>query len=297
MPQSVTLYLEDPLLRSARAGAHNFIAHLVAVLEQAGYRVHFAATEEVASNDGLALTHMIPPPPGGLTFRRVYHYPFWAIEPSAERWAWDVAKEAYSPDLVPKTEADKFYERWQKRLFPTAKASRQNGFVYVPLQGRLLEHRSFQSCAPIDMLRATLNADPHRPVVAALHPKERYSDVEMEALTRLAHRSPMLTLRTGGMEDMLRDCDYIVTMNSAAAFNGMFFGKPSILFAKIDFHHVALHAMPENLSAFDEVTHHAPDYPRYLWWFWQERAINAGRPDVREKIRAALRRGGWSLPT
>lgn len=293
----MTIFLDDKLRKSAASGRHNFIGHLMGLLHDEGYTVDLAAESETHRGTlGRAITHMKPPPLGGLTFRRVYHYPFWSIEPTADRWDRDVATSPFQPDLVSKPEADRLYQRWQKRLFQQAtSATSREGFVYVPLQGRLLSHRSFQTCAPLEMLFLTLRAEPEREIFAALHPKETYSDAEMDALQALTETYPRLSIRTGGMEDLLRRCDYVVTMNSAAAFNGYFFGKPCILFAKIDFHHIALKASPDDLSAFQHIATHTPDYARYLMWFWQDNAINAGRPDVRAKIRDALIRGGWPV--
>jgi hypothetical protein len=296
MRQSVTLVLEDDLRRSAMKGEHNFISHLVAVLEKGGYQTGFAAPGERVPPDSRIMTHMTAPPPGGLTFRRVYHYPFWAIEQTSERWKWHVAKTPYPAETETKEEAPRLYARWRRRLFSnSANNVTRDGYVYVPLQGRLLQHRGFQRCAPLDMLRLTLAAETSRPVIACLHPKETYSTAERTALEDLASENPRLSIRTGGMDEMLRGCDYVVTMNSAAAFNGYFFGKPCILFARIDFHHIALNAGPEDLSAFDTITDHRPGYARYLAWFWQENCINAGRPEVRDRIRAALIRGGWPM--
>ena len=297
MRQTAILYLDESLRRSARAGRHNFIGHLIAVLRESGHDVDLRPEEEAPRHQrGRAITHMRPPPPGGLCFRRVYHYPFWGIEPTSQRWDWAVAKATYSPETVPKGPADRIYTRWRSRLFPEAtEGTTQEGFVYVPLQGRLLQHRRFQSCSPLEMLSHTLVAEPDRQVIAALHPKEEYSLAEHDALRALQQVHPRLTVQTGGMEDLLRRCDYVVTMNSAAAFNGFFFGKPAILFGRIDFHHITLSASPADLTAFHRIDTHRPDYARYLWWFWQEQSINAGRPDVRDRIRAALLRGGWTL--
>ena len=47
--------------------------------------------------------------------------------------------------------------------------------------------------------------------------------------------------------------------------------------------------------AFDMAGQMRPDYARYLFWFLQRMAINAGRPEAEEKILRALRRGGWDL--
>ena len=296
MPRAVTIHLEQPLLESAREGRHNFIGLVAEVLRAAGYGIAFAPQGTPFRSDTLALTHMTPPPPGGLTFRRAYHYPFWSIETTAERWNRHVAGQPFQSETVADQPARRTYDRWRKRLFPgLTDAPRREGLIYVPLQGRLLDHRSFQSCAPMEMLSLPLAADPARDVVATLHPKETYSTAELDALHSLAARNPRLTILTGGMGDMLARCDYVVTMNSAAAFNAFFFGKPSILFAKIDFHHICLTASPQDLGAFGRIVSHAPDYALYLWWFWQENCVNAGRPDARERIRETLMRAGWSI--
>ncbi len=298
----VTFYLEDGLRQSAEAGQHNFMNLVAEVLRAAGFTVHYrpdTAAERAASatRPGYALFHMAEPTHDrALTLRRVYHYPFWAIERTARRWDWRVAQTAFPADAVPRKEADRFYRFWQNRLFGNAPdAATRDGFVYVPLQGRLLQHRSFQSCAPLDMLRAVLAHDP-RPVVAALHPKEVYSDAERAALDRLEQEIPRLTVTLGEMERWLTGCDYVATENSSAAFNGFFFGKPAVLFARADFHHIAADAArlgaEEALRAAPEVQ---PDFSGYLHWFWQQMAINAGRPEAKDKIRAALLRGGWPV--
>jgi hypothetical protein len=79
-------------------------------------------------------------------------------------------------------------------------------------------------------------------------------------------------------------------------FEGYFFGKPLILFAKSDFHHIALNVGDIGAPrAFDRVQSHTPDYAAYLFWFLQVRAINAGRPEAKKKIRDVLRNHGWPV--
>ncbi|MDF1716568.1 MAG: hypothetical protein P1U75_07855 [Antarcticimicrobium sp.] len=298
----VTFYLEDGLRQSAEAGQHNFLTLVAGVLRDAGFSIAYRPdTEEEraasAKRPDYALFHMAEPTHDrALTLRRVYHYPFWAIEPSARRWDWRVARTGFPADAVPRKEADRFYRFWQRRLFGDApeRVSR-DGYVYVPLQGRLLQHRSFQGCAPLDMLHAVL-AHTSAPVIAGLHPKESYSDKERAALDRMQRNHPRLTVATGGMERWLWGCDFTVTENSSAAFNGFFFGKPAVLFARCDFHHIAADAArmgaEEALRAAPDM---APDYAGYLHWFWQKMAINAGRPGAPERIREALLRAGWPV--
>lgn len=300
-PPVLTFYLEDGLRQSAQAGRHNFIGLVAGVARQAGYRVEYrpnsvAERLQAETRPGHALYHMDgPTAPRALIFRRVYHYPFWAIEPEPARWDWRVARTGFPAGNVPRREADRFYRFWRTRLFgDAADQARRDGFVYVPLQGRLLDRRSFQTCSPLDMLRAVLAHDRDRPVIAALHPKESYCEAELQALEALDRDSPRLTLRVGEMQRWLAGCDYVVSQNSSAAFNGFFFGKPAVLFARSDFHHIAANVVDLGVAAALEAGPQLhPDYAGYLHWVWQVMSINAGRPEAPDRIRAALARAGW----
>lgn len=292
-------YLEDGLRQSAAAGDHNFIAKVSSVLRGAGYRVEYGGNDTAdrakpMPRNSYAMFHMDGPLlDRTLTFRRVYHYPFWAIEPSNRRWDWHVARSEFPAQDVPRKAADRFYKFWRDRLFSDVPTAPQ-GFVYVPLQGRLLQHRSFQHCSPLDMLRAVLEHDPDRQIVATLHPKETYSTAEIQALDALERTNPRLTVRVAKMESMLGACDYIVTQNSSVAFDGMFFAKPSVLFAKIDFHHICANVSELSIAgAIKSAPALTPDYAGYVHWFWQKMSINAGHPDAEQHIQTALSRAGW----
>ena len=280
-------------------GQHNFIGKIVNVLGRAGFDVRYEAfgVRGVPEGQGWSMSHIKTPPDGrGLCFRRVYHYPFWQIEQSAERWAWDVAQDVFAPDPAEAKQAAWFYGYWQKRLFGEAPSrTSKDGFVYVPLQGKLLDHRPFQICSPLDMVEHCL-AQTSGPVITTLHPNERYERTERAALRKLEKTHPRLTVQTGGMENLLAGCDYVVTQNSSVAFNGYFFGKAALLFRKTDFHHIAVQADLDDLGAgFAAVQQVTPDYATYIHWFWQKNSINAGRPEAEEMIAARLRRLGWPV--
>jgi hypothetical protein len=85
-------------------------------------------------------------------------------------------------------------------------------------------------------------------------------------------------------------------MNSSVAFAGYFLKKPSVLFAGIDFHHIAANVGVLGVDgAFEAVRGMKPPYPQYLWWFLQQMSVNAGRPDAEDKIRARLAGLGWPV--
>lgn len=299
-PPKLRIYLEPGLRESAEAGAHNFISKVVEAAKKSSFSVEYRDHEYAAVGDenDYSLSHMkAPVGPNGLVFRRVYHYPFWQIDSTHERWNWRVAKSAFDPDPIEGKEANRFFGFWQKRLFDgaTDEVARE-GFVYVPLQGRLTEHRSFQSCSPLQMIEHCLEHDPVRKIIATLHPKEIYTENELEAVEQLCSRHHRLEVRTGEMVPLLKSCDYVVSQNSSAAFSGYFFAKPALLFAGIDFHHIAVNAKLGELDeSFARVAEHQPDYARYLWWFWQDQSINAGRPEAKEKISSRLRSFGWPI--
>ncbi|MEP1933334.1 MAG: hypothetical protein ABJJ37_18830, partial [Roseibium sp.] len=193
--------------------------------------------------------------------------------------------------------ARQFYLFWQKRLFSDAmKTFGWDGFVYIPLQGRLTQCRSFQSCSPIEMIRQTLLHEPKRRVIAALHPKETYSEEDFAALEALDAKFDRLELRMGEMESLLPRCDYVVTENSSVGFSGFFFGKPCVTFANIDFHHITADVGRLGVEgAFDAVRGPVPDFAGYVWWFLQKMSINAGRPEAEEKIRTRFSALGWPV--
>ncbi len=297
--ETVTFYLEPELCESAQAGKHNFIGKMAGVMERSGLEVRYApfGARAVPEGQGWSMNHIkTPPDVRGLCFRRVYHYPFWQVERSAERWTWDVAQASFAPDPAEAGAAARFYKFWQNRLFGDApRTTSREGFVYVPLQGKITTHRPFQLCSPLEMVEHCLDQT-NGQVIATLHPNERYTRAEIAALDKLEKSHKRLIVQTGGMTDLLARCAYIVTQNSSVAFNGYFFGKPCLLFRKADFHHIAEQADLANLAAgFDAVKVLTPDYAAYVHWFWQKNSINAGRPEAEDVIAARLARFGWPV--
>jgi hypothetical protein len=298
-----TFYLHPKLLRQAERGNHNFVNKISAVLSDAGMDVAFdgddlAARMRAKARGGYSLFLMQDPIDGrSLTIRRTYLYPFWHIEQKAERWAWPVAKASFDVRDVDLRKAANFYRFWRERLFDELPLdARRDGFIYVPLQGQLLRKRSFQTVSPIEMVQAVLDQDEQRQVIVTLHPNETYSPQERAAIEAMANANARLFIQTGPMERYLQTCDYIVTQNSSAGFMGYFFGKPLILYAKSDFHHIALNVADIGAdAAFDRVLGHQPNYAAYLQWFLQDQSINAGRPEAQAKIKDVLSSHGWPV--
>ncbi|PAU97049.1 hypothetical protein CK240_11025 [Paracoccus salipaludis] len=297
-PPTLRVYLHGHMLRTARAGTFPAMAVLARTVEAQGWRVLFERASAQAQDSppppgDHALLHMKQPRhPRTLTLRRAYHYPFWRIEPVAERWRFAVAQARFDPEAVDPGEAAAFVRRLRARVLPGPEPA-QGDHVLVPLQGHLRRTRSFQSMSPVEMLDAVCRTG--RPVVATLHPSESYDAADHAALARLAARHPNLTLG-GDTMALLRDCAFVATQNSAVAFDGMILGKPAVLFAQIDFHHAALNVADLGAeAALARAADARPPLDRYVHWFLRTQAIDAQAPDAGARMLAAMRRGGWPL--
>lgn len=301
--KTLVFYLEAAFRQRAEAGKVNFVNRITSAFASRGFAVAFRGNSDAevlasALHPGYAFYLMERPiSPRGLTIRLSYFYPFWRIEKSAKRWDWEVARAAYDPDTLDRAEAERFAGQWRKRLFGTDAVTRSlDGHVYIPLQGRLTEHRSFQSMSPLDMIRTTLALEPNRRIVAGLHPNEAYSVEELTALDRLVQSSSRLSLSGADAVDLVSGAAYVVTQNSSVAMTGYFLHRPAVLFGRIDFHHIAasIHRVGVE-EAFRQVQRTVPDFDVYLFWFLQKMAINAGRQDAEQRILETVRARGWQV--
>jgi hypothetical protein len=295
--ETLHIYLHSPMRENAEAGQINIFNRLAAALP--GWRLVYHPDTEgerlLALTRGYGLFHMQEPPHRRiLCLRRAYHYPFWRIEATNERWNFHMAKAVFDPATVPAAEARGFLRRWRPKVFRDGPVS-QDGFIFMPLQGRLRDHRSFQAMSPMAMIEATLDTSP-LPIRATLHPKEVYDTADMAALADLERRFPRFRLVKADARDLLATCDHVVTQNSSVALTGFFAGKQAVLFAGIDFHHIAGSVLRDGLrAAFARMAEPPPDYAAYLWWFFKQTCINGGAPEAEAQIIARLRRHGWPL--
>lgn len=294
---TLRVHLHGQMLASARAGSFPAMAVLAETVRAQGWRVAFepasAAPDPEPPPGDYALLYMRRPlHPRCLTLRRAYHYPFWWIEPVAERWRFAVARAAFDPETVDPARAAAFVQRLRQRVLPGPPPQRGD-HVLVPLQGQIRRTRSFQTASPVEMVEAACRSG--RPVVATLHPSEPYDEADHRALAQLQRHYPKLTIG-GDTMALLRDCAFVVAQNSAVAFDGLILDKPVVLFAQIDFHHPCLNVAELGAqTAIAAAATARPDHAPYLWWFLKHRAIDAQAPDAGARMLAAMRRGGWPI--
>lgn len=296
-------YLDPEPLDRARQGKFNFANLIAKTLQDQGYQIEYKGNSrqerlKSAARPGYSMFLMDDPfHSRALTMRRSYFYPFWRIEASAKRWEFEVATRRFDPARVDVDTAQGWCDRWRKWLFKGAAQSvTGDGPIYVPLQGRLTLHRSFQAASPIEMLEQVVFHFPDAPVLASLHPTQTYSPAELEALDALAERYPQISIVTGEMAQALKTCRFVVSQNSSAALYGYFFHKPAVLFGQIDFHHISANVHQHGMqAAFDKVQSLKPEYDQYLYWFTMQNAIAADAPDASQQVADVLKRRGWRL--
>lgn len=287
----LNLYLTEAK-RVQAAAAGGIFPRIIQAAKTAGWQVTFKDEYDAMDGDGYHLVYnRAVTEPFCLVLRRCHMDPFFRIETTNDRWDWEVTVKTFEPRAA-FSEEEGFRNRWRNKLFAKAEISNQ-GYIFMPLQGKLLLKRHFQSASPIDMIHQTLAADPTRQIIATLHPNETYSAEELAALGDIGGRFEL----TGQPSSLvLAGCDYVVTENSALALTGFFAEKPAVLFARIDFHHIAASVSALGVgAAFRAVQSQSPPYAAYLHWFFKRNAITSWADDAVDQIRARFRDHGWPM--
>ncbi len=293
-------YLGQGGRKAVLEGQKRMTTRVKAAVEAAGWTVEMRPAEERDLIPGRTGFHLVlneeVPADHCLTLRRVGWEPFWRIERTNDRWDWEIADLAFDPSSQDLAKAARFVDHWRRQLFE-GRPLTTGGGVFVPLQGKLTQRRHFQAASPIEMLRRVAARWPDRAVTATLHPAEVYSDAERDALAQMAHEIPNLRVQTEGSEAALRACDLVVTENSTMALKAYIAEKPVMLWARIDFHHIAA-SVPRlgQEAAFALVEAQlAPDYARYLLWYFRDHCLRSWDGAAEEAIRARLRALDWPI--
>ena len=296
--RTLSVYLHPPILQMAQAGKLGFLNRMTALLTARGWQVGIersgkAARAAAPARPGFALFNMEKPTHDrALTFRLAYHYPFWRLEPLAERWRWPVALAPFEAAEIDRARARDFAQALRDRVLP-GPAPVRGDHVLIPLQGHIRRQRSFQAASPLQMVRDV--AATGRPCFATLHPKEVYDDQDRAALHDIAARHPNLTIG-GDTGALLRDCAFVVTQNSGVGFDALILEKPVVLYAQSDFHHIALNVAQMGADkALERAANHKPPFAKYLDWFLRRTSLDMMAPDADDRLLAAMKKGGWPV--
>ena len=288
------IHLDPEMTKRATGGHFNFVDKIRNAAASRGWGYEIAPeTDEPPERFVYALHHMSGPRHKRVKiFRRTYYYPFWHIEPEPQRWRWPVASASFSPNQIDTDEARNFIHSLRKQNLPGISPVAPS-HVLIPLQRELLQARSFQTMSPLAMVEAV--AKTGKRAIATLHPNGDYSADELAALEALSARYPNLTVG-GNSRELLAGAEYVATQNSAVAMDAYLLARPVVLFAQIDFHHIALNVADMGVEkALDHAPEHKAHYAKYLFWLLREQAIDAMAPTAELRILDALKKGGWPI--
>lgn len=296
--RSLRVLLPHQSLEAERKGHHGFIPVLRKAARRRGFvpsiREDSAGARKLAERAGAhTLVHDAKPlGADSLTFQTLYAEPFWQVSPTAVRWKSPVARARFKG--IPSKDAEVFFDHWANRLHDIRNQSvRDDGFIYMPLQSKLLTHRGFQTMSPAEMIQTTL-AHTNLPIRATLDPNEKYSPAELDLLKEISRLSSRFSVVDLPMQDALATCSYVVTENAGAGFHALFYRKPVVLFAEADFHHICLKVRDEGAeAAFEKRATHRPDVASYLHWFWGKHAINVEEANAGAKLAKRLKKLGF----
>jgi hypothetical protein len=295
------LYLMDGLRDDVAEGRHKFFAALVSAFRGRGFAIDLHPDnldERIASavRPGYSLFHLQTPlHDKALDLRQAYLKPFWRLERAQWKDTYRNATRAFEPERIKPDAASRFMERMRTRYDIGGPAPRRGGHVFVALQGLLLEQRHGQTMRPVDMVQTVVEHEKSKPIILKLHPKERYSEVELQALLPFESYANV-RLSTAPAAELIAGADYVVTQTSSVAFEAMLHAVPSVLFGAADFHHVCLNVADKGAAAcLAEAPDFTADYAAYLFWFLQRNCINAVRDGVEGQIIETCRDFGWRV--
>jgi hypothetical protein len=299
-PKILHFHLDAHLRSRHAAGEGGMLNQVTEAVQAAGWQARLVALEDSNGRPAAPGYHLVlnlpVQGPSCLSLRKSYRDPFWKIEDTNDRWDYQIARTEFDPAAIT-SGFNGFMGHWKPRfLGETPAATGLAPFVFVPLQGKLTERRHFQSMSPLEMITTVLDRDRDRKVIATLHPRETYGAEDLQALGRLVASQPRFSVEQADSLALIKACDYIVTQNSSVAVTGYFAAKPAVLFARIDFHHIAGSVPRQGVAAaFAQLGKPAPDFARYLYWFLELNSIRPWDKSAQERIRARLRQFGWPI--
>lgn len=231
-----------------------------------------------------------------------YIYPYWHLDPSGIRSFASIGTLGFDPGAVDGPAAQAFFRQMVKRQVrarrsryeqPEAVEPLPRGCIAVFLQSE--GHRGVGETLWLDrwqMLRACLNAAGERAVVVKPHPLDRDPEL-FEGLAALQAADPRLVVSFANIHDILAAADRVVTINSAVGIEALLHRRPVILCGQADFHHICDEARTE--AALDACLAAPPrprPFARYVYWYFAGQCLNAGAPDLADRVLDRVRATG-----
>lgn len=242
--------------------------------------------------------------PRALNAGIAYIPPFWQLDPKGICAGSSIKDQKFRPGKIDIERARKFYSALKTRWVD----QRQSRYDQDPELQDIPEgclsvffqveaHRDGSDQCYMDrwtMLETALDAW-DGPVVVKPHPLELRSDA-VDRLLAMANTYPHLTVSTANVHDILAASARVLTLNSAVGIEAYLHRKPVILCGQADFHHIA--DVAETVDGLARLLRSEPGrrvYAKYIYWFFGQKCLNAGRSDLVVQMLHRIKAQGYLL--
>ncbi len=240
--------------------------------------------------------------PGWLNGALAYLPGYWHLSPGGTLADRPDPARTFDPETVDAQVARNFadalralYVRRRRSRYrqPVEKKDLPEGCIAIFLQGPMPEQRGQAHLSIQMMLAAVVDAAHGRPVVVKPHPiQHAYGEA---AIAALAETGAEMMVTDANVHDILAACAVTVSINSAAAIEGMLHGKPAILFGRSDFAPLVqtVESYDEFPAALSRALTTPRDFDRGLYWYFSQFTLDIRSPGWEERILAHLARHGF----
>ncbi|WP_204114924.1 hypothetical protein [Shimia biformata] len=309
--EGVVLHLPAEWLTGDGEGPMPFYQRL-----QDGFRQLGIASEVVPINRGTLaeqveadrrfhiLNHARHEHPRVLTAGVAYIYPFWNLDPKGIRAFSSIADKRFRPGTIDADKAKRFYKRLRQRWVDRRESRYEQselrteipeGCVAVFFQSEanrdVAETCYLDRWQMLDTVLATVDG----PVVVKPHPRDLDEDM-IDRLLALHAAHPNLVISQANIHDILAVAKRVVTINSAVGIEAFLHRKPVILCGQSDFHHIAdVARTPDELATLLTSEPRGRVYAKFLYWYFAQNCINAGRDDMAREVARRIQATGYDL--
>jgi|GEM_PF-18616 len=240
--------------------------------------------------------------PGWLNAALAYLPGFWHLDPQGVLAESSARGDRFDPAKVPAAAARAFADDLRAR-FVTPRHSRYHqkkrvetlppGALAVFLQGPAPHRRGHAHMSNEAMLRAVADGAEGRPVLVKPHPLK--ADMGAALIRDLILAGLPLIQTDANVHDLLAACAATVSINSAAALEGMLHGKPAILFGQSDHADlVETVTRPEDFpTALSRALTRPQDMDAGLWWYFTRHTLDIESPGFEARLLDHLSRFGF----
>lgn len=241
--------------------------------------------------------------PGYLNVATAYLADYWHLDPQGVQGNSSIGGKVFDPASIDADAASAHLDALRVRFVvprrsryrqATKRADLPPGGIAVFLQGPAPYKRGQAHLAPEAMLRAVCEGAGGRAVWVKPHPLMPEEGVALIAC--LQAQGLPLTQVDANVHDLLRVACATVSVNSAAAIEGLMHGTPAILFGRSDFHFVAeTVTQAQNFApALRRALARPRDYAAFLYWYFHDQCLWLGDPGLADRIWKIFAESGFA---